>query len=194
MSETIRLVITGKAEPRGSKVQQVLYDKLTNPKTGEPIIDPVSGEQMLRARTDTRGRCLTYTRDDNPKSGPWMKKIASAARKAFGKPLLSCPLEMTIRFYLERPKFHFGTGRNAGIIKERFIDAEHTVRPDRLKLARAVEDALADVLYVNDAQTVRGPVEKHYVAPGSQPRVEVEIIPLAAMAARVARKAEAQTA
>lgn len=46
----------------------------------------------------------------------------------------------------------------------------HTGRPDRLKLARAVEDALTGILYRDDSQSVGGVVTKSY---GARPGVQI---------------------
>lgn len=161
VTQPIHLTVFGKPEPRGSKVPIVLYDRAT----GKPRLDP-------------RGKVILFPKDDNPRSKPWMTKVARAARAKFGELKLAGPLELRLRFYLARPGYHFGTGRNAGVIKPQFANARHTVRPDRLKLARAVEDALTGVLYVDDAQTCAGPVEKHYCPLGTEPCVEIELVPI----------------
>jgi Holliday junction resolvase RusA-like endonuclease len=168
--------VIGKPEPRGSKVAQPMYDKIKGP-DGKPVINPKTGKPAFRPRLDSYGRVMTFIRDDNPASGPWMKKVARSAREVMGdRPPFDGPVKLHIRFYLERPAYHFGTGKNAGRLKERYMNAHHTVRPDRLKLARAIEDALTGIFYVDDAQTVGGPPEKFYAAPGDSQRVEIEMI------------------
>jgi len=161
MGRTITLTVLGKPEPRGSKVSIVLYDRL-----------PGGG---MTPRLNAQGKVILFPKDDNPRSKPWMNKVAKAALARYGPLRLTGPVELSLRFYLVRPGYHFGTGRNAGIIKERYVGARHTVRPDRLKLARAIEDALTGVLYVDDSQTVAGPIEKEYCAPGTEQRVEIAV-------------------
>lgn len=192
MGLAITLIVTGKPEPRGSKVPIVLYDRVLDSRGR--VVPGHDGKPRMKPRLDKHGRVILFPKDDNPRSGPWMKKVAKAAIESHGRLMLRGPVRLSLFFYLQRPQYHFGTGRNAGQLKPRFYDVRPTVRPDRLKLARAIEDALTGVLYVDDSQTVAGPVEKHYAAPGSQPRVEIEITPLAAMAAPSARKTEARTA
>jgi Holliday junction resolvase RusA-like endonuclease len=155
---TIEFTVYGKPEPRGSKQAFVPL----HPKTKQPY------------RRDNGG-VVVSTVDDNKKSKGWMQSVASEARDAYAGEPLGGPLRLSLTFHMPRPEYHFGTGRNAGVIKPRFANAAHTKKPDRLKLARAVEDALSGVLYVDDAQTVAGPVEKQYCDPGTEPRVEITI-------------------
>ncbi len=175
MSETISLVVPGKCEPRGSKISVPIYDDIII--NGKPLMNPRNGKPYQTPRMTPQGRPMSYMRDDNPKSGPWMEKIRRAAREVMGdRPPFGCAVKLNIRFYLERPLYHFGTGRNLGVLKEKFVTVQHIVRPDRLKLARAVEDALTGIFYVDDAQTVGGPPEKFYVTPGERPRVEIDML------------------
>lgn len=83
------------------------------------------------------------------------------------------PIEVEITFTLARPKSHYGTGRNARVVKLSapvYPSAFGTGDAD--KLARLVLDALQDAAVLNnDAQVVRAFVEKHYDAPhgGQEP-------------------------
>jgi len=67
---------------------------------------------------------------------------------------LKGPVEINLIFYFNRPKAHFGTGRNSDKIKPRFA---HMTRPcvrkdDLDKLSRAVFDALTSHAYQDDGQ------------------------------------------
>ena len=64
-----------------------------------------------------------------------------------------------------RPKGHFG---KRGLLPSAPIAP--IVKPDLLKLARAVEDALSGLVYKDDAQIVREILDKHY---GEPARVEI---------------------
>jgi Holliday junction resolvase RusA-like endonuclease len=144
--ETVSFVCVGTPQPAGSKTA------FRDPRTDRVIV-----------------------KDDNPKTKPWKKAVAKSALPAMtGRPLLDGPVSILIVFFLDRPKGHYGTGRNAERVKD-FAPARPIVRPDVLKLARAVEDALTGVAYEDDAQIVREHLEKHY---GSPARVVVEITPL----------------
>lgn len=142
----ISFTVIGKPEPAGSKRAFV------NPKTGKAIVT-----------------------DANQNAKPWQTAVATeAAAQMNGEPLFDGPLSLTLRFWTPRPNGHFGTGRNAGILK-RSAPEFPTVRPDVLKLARAVEDALTGVVWRDDAQIVNEDITKYY---GSPARCEVEIYEL----------------
>lgn len=62
-----------------------------------------------------------------------------------------------------RIKGHYGTGKNAGVLKSRFVDAMPEVRPDCTKLVRSTEDALEGVIWRSDAQVCVQENAKVYV-------------------------------
>jgi hypothetical protein len=119
--------------------------------------------------------------DANKKAGPWKQEVTGAAVAAMTvasrgdvegatgwyAPPLEGPLDVTFRFYVDRPKGHYG-------VRDLRPSAPPypIVRPDLLKLARAVEDALTGVVYKDDSQIVRETLEKHY---GLPERVEVSV-------------------
>ena len=92
-----------------------------------------------------------------------------------GLPILRCAIAATFTFYRPRPKSHFGTGRNAAILKPS-APTYPIGRPDALKLARAVEDAMTGVVYSDDALIVREVLTKFW---GEPARVEIAIEALA---------------
>lgn len=102
-----------------------------------------------------------------------VKMFAYAAMQ--GQPLMTGPLEMIVVFQQGRPKCHYGTGRNAGVLKH---DAPlfPESAPDGSKLTRAVEDAMSKVIYVDDAQIVDQLVRKRYGPPGALITVRVKWI------------------
>lgn len=121
--------------------------------------------------------------DANAKSRPWKQEVAQVAHEAYVKwaesqvsmpgdiALLGCPLEVQFVFFQPRPKGHYGTGRNAGILKP-LAPRFPATRPDVLKLARGVEDALTGVVWRDDSQIVCEHLFKCY---GEPARVEVRI-------------------
>lgn len=149
--------VVGKPEPAGSKTSQPVYRKGPD---GRPV--PVI----------VGGRVLTNTRDANKKSPGWKDRVAQEVSEQYGpEPLLDVPLAVTFRFVVPRNKGHFGTGRNAGAVKDS-APAYPRVRPDVLKLARGVEDALTGVLWRDDAQIVQEELVKEF---GEPSRVEIEV-------------------
>jgi Holliday junction resolvase RusA-like endonuclease len=161
MEPLVEFVVAGEAEPAGSKISEPVRRK------GGVIVTkdtPRGPEPVLR------------TRDDNPKVRGWKDRVAQVALVAFlhggaHRQLLDGPLEAEFTFYRPRPLGHFGTGRNAGKLKDS-APAFPITRPDALKLARAVEDALSGVVYRDDSQIVDEHLRKRY---GEPARCEVRI-------------------
>ena len=92
--------------------------------------------------------------DQNKRSGPWMENVALAARAAYRGELITDPIELSLAFYFERPKSHFGSGKNAAILKKS-AQKYHAQKPDLAKLIRAAEDAMTNVIWRDDAQVYR---------------------------------------
>lgn len=101
---------------------------------------------------------------DNKKAKPWMAAVAAEAREAYEGELLRGPIELTVVFRLPRPQGHFGTGRNAGLVRDS-APRHPQVKPDLLKMARAIEDALTGVIWKDDAQIVQEHLVKYYGEP-----------------------------
>lgn len=112
--------------------------------------------------------------DANKKSRPWKTQVAQAAGEQFSGELLRGPLTVQFRFFAPRPKGHYGTGSKSEVLKAS-APAYPTGKPDVLKLARGVEDALTGVVYGDDSQIVREVLEKFY---GEPARVEIAVIPM----------------
>ena len=88
-------------------------------------------------------------------SKPWMKLVATHAKLAYCGTLLTGPLCTRMNFIIERPNNHYGTGRNAGVLKDGAPAYPHQrAWPDLTKLCRATEDALEGIIFKNDKQVV----------------------------------------
>lgn len=110
--------------------------------------------------------------DDSKRSRPWKAMVSDAAAGAMGGAgFLEGALVVRLAFFVPRPKGHYGSGRNSGKVKDS-APLSPIVKPDLLKLARAIEDALTAIVYRDDSQIVREVLEKHY---GEPARVEVEV-------------------
>lgn len=125
--------------------------------------------------------------DDSKKTKPWRQDVTSAAHSALqdwpdaAHTLAVGPLHVTIVFFLARPKAHYGTGRNAAVLKPTapiYVDK----KPDVDKLVRSTLDALTDAgVYRDDNQVARLWVEKQYA--DSATGAQIMIRPLTAPAA-----------
>jgi len=95
-------------------------------------------------------------------SKAWQREVKEAAHEAMGeRPLFTGPLEVTFDFYIVRPAGHYGTGRNAALLRPS-APAYPAKRPDLLKYARGVEDACTGVVWRDDSLIVQEHLAKHY--------------------------------
>ncbi|MFA5424935.1 MAG: RusA family crossover junction endodeoxyribonuclease [Phycisphaerae bacterium] len=110
---------------------------------------------------------------DSDKTKPWMATVSAFAKLHYQGPLFTGPMRVTIVFRFLRPKNHYGTGKNASILKAS-APKYHTVKPDTTKLFRSTEDAMVGIIYRDDSQVMHGPSEKVYVDrdPGAQITIE----------------------
>ena len=138
----IEIVVFGEAKPAGSKTA------FQHPHTKQMIVT-----------------------DASKGSRPWKNNVAQAAGQQYGGELLTDALVLEVDFYEVRPKSHYGTGRNAGIVKES-APMYPSKKPDATKLLRGTEDALTGIVYRDDSQVVEQHVRKLY---GSPARAEITI-------------------
>lgn len=146
----IAFTVIGGAEPHGLRP--------------EPRYGPgrqIVGQQLVKGRD----------KEAQKRIESWEDHIARAARQAYSGSLLDGPLAVEFQFFRPRNKGDFGTGRNAGTLKPS-APRYPTTRPDVLKLARVVEDALSGVLYRDDSQIVEERLIKLY---GEPARCEVTV-------------------
>lgn len=86
-------------------------------------------------------------------------------------------LTLSAQFYLERPKTHLGTGRNAGRLKPSAPPAPLGL-PDTSNLLKLVEDALNELLWRDDSLIVcLSGVNKLYARPGEPGRTVIKAWP-----------------
>lgn len=145
--DVLRFTVFGEAKPGGSK---------------RAFNHPTSGRVIVT---------------EDAKNRSWRQSVASAGmdeRERRGWQLIDeGPLDVMFVFYRARPKGHYGSGRNAGVVKQS-APAFPTTRPDVLKLARAAEDALTGVVWRDDAQIV----DERLVKRWGEPRLEVQVMVL----------------
>ncbi len=109
--------------------------------------------------------------EDCKRNRPWRSDVRAEAEKAISEQnwrLWSGPVFIHLTFCLPRPKYHFNSKGELKPLAPKF----HTKKPDTVKLARAVEDALKGVVWGDDSQVCQEFIEKIY---GDQPGVRVEI-------------------
>jgi Holliday junction resolvase RusA-like endonuclease len=162
----VAFTVYGKPEPQGSAQAYVPL----HPKTKQPY---------RRAN----GGIVVNVKTDNPALKAWRqgaKVEALGGLIEHGASIM--PAEGAVRveatFYLQRPKSHCGTGRNANTVKAS-APAHPVGRPDVDKLLRALLDALTETVVADDSQVVEATARKVYCGPHDEPRCEVSVFVLA---------------
>jgi len=110
--------------------------------------------------------------DANPKAKAWKQEVSAAAFKACWDAQdcpLDGPLRVSMRFFRLRPKSHYGAN---GLNRKGRESVAPTSKPDVLKLARGVEDAMTGIVYRDDSQIVAELLSKDW---GEPARVEITI-------------------
>jgi crossover junction endodeoxyribonuclease RusA len=106
---------------------------------------------------------------------PWRQDVKHAALDALGhRPLatsdphpLEGPLCVRVTFLLPRPRAHYGTGRNAAVLKPS-APTYHDKRPDLDKLLRSTLDALGEAgVWRDDSQVAEVQTVKRYTSDGA---------------------------
>ena len=88
--------------------------------------------------------------ESSKRVGPWREAIvAEAQRQGVAGAMLDGPLAMTVAILLPRPRGHYGTGRNADVVRPAAPRAP-AGRPDLDKLLRAISDALTQAAVWRD--------------------------------------------
>jgi Holliday junction resolvase RusA-like endonuclease len=106
---------------------------------------------------------------------PWREAVKAAALETSTR-TLSGAVEVWACFYLKRPKYHYGTGRNALYVKPRYLDARPDAKPDLDKLLRSTLDALSDAgIWRDDSQVVRIEAGKWWADLGKIPGATIYV-------------------
>ncbi len=118
---------------------------------------------------------MIFIVEDAKGNKKWRTAVRKACiAKAGGMELLTGPLVCSFGFLMPRPKGHYGTGKNAGILKAS-APAEHIVRPDVTKLTRSTEDALTKVIWSDDSQVISQHPKKRYCRGNETPGAWITI-------------------
>lgn len=99
--------------------------------------------------------------DANPNSKDWKTDVKHEAQRQYSGELWDCPIKLTLRFSQLRPKLHYRSGKNSHLLKES-APKRPTVKPDLLKLSRAVEDSLTGIIWTDDSLIVDEVLHKDY--------------------------------
>lgn len=132
------------------------------------------GSKRFVGRSGGKGRMV----ESSKAVGPWREAVRAETQRVIeggGPTFPTGPLTVTLRLALARPKGHYGTGRNAALLKPSAPDFP-AGRPDLDKLARAVLDGLtAGGAFGDDAQIAELVARKTYADAAVPTGVRIEI-------------------
>lgn len=151
----IEFFVRGRARTAGSKQSGVAHRRLP-----DGSYEPVRGPS---------GRLKTFVKDSTGAGGKnWRTDVRAAASEAMGdRPPLDVPVALDISVYAERPKSHYGTGRNERVLKDSAPQWPTSLTVgDASKLARSIEDSILKLVFVDDKQVVDLRVRKRYADDG----------------------------
>ncbi len=128
-----------------------------------------------RAFVRPNGRAGVY---DAGTAEGWKSQIAKELESCAGLGLTSA-VDLRVAFYFPRPKSHYGTGKNAGVLKKSAPE-QHTTKPDVDNLVKAVKDTLGEKsgigLWKDDKQVVSVLAKKFYADPGQPAGMRIVIV------------------
>ena len=127
---------------------------------GEPIA-------KRRHRVAIRGkRAIAYS---DQKGEETAFKAHLLSQIPYGFKMLEGPLSVDCVFYKSRPKSHYGTGRNSGRLKPS-APALPITTPDSDNYCKFANDAMNDLIFVDDRQIVDSSEKKRF---SRYPRTEI---------------------
>ena len=133
-------------------------------------------------------------RDANgDKLHPWRDTVTAAAIDAIGDaPPIEGPVNVTMVFAFARPAGHYGTGRNATVLKPSAPSHPISLRMGDLdKLCRAVCDSLTGArVWLDDSQVANMAAAKEWCGRGEREGVTIHVVPLGSVDVRPAAGAQ----
>ena len=100
------------------------------------------------------------------------RALAMPIVRANTRTTLTVPVEVKVVALFTRPASHYGTGRNSGVVKDRYRDTYPPLDVD--KLARAVNDVLQQAGFLaNDSQVWHNDSFKFYTDQAAETHIEV---------------------
>lgn len=153
-SPPIAFQVLGTPAPKGSATAFVVKNKSTG-KHRAVIVQ--GGAKGSAGRERLRG---------------WDAAVRDAAARAVGPgrtspPFVGVALRVDIEFRIARPANHYGTGRNAGVLKPS-APPFPIGKPDRDKLERTTLDAMTGIVFDDDSRVVAGEPRKVWATPGNE--------------------------
>jgi len=131
------------------------------------LVIPGNPIAKTRPRFSRRGKFVITYNDQETEEGRFLWEV----KQQIKCPLLEGPIKIACIFYMPRPKSHYGTGKNAKILKPN-APVFHTKKKDLDNLEKFVYDCLNHVVWKDDSQIVESMAQKIY---SNNPRTEIKI-------------------
>ena len=170
MSYLLDVFVEHEPEQAGSKNAFVVY----RDRARKRPMRRAGGKVTCAACGETDGSIIVTVSDENAKLKKFQGAVAAAVTREWRKvttPELLAQLDeskvgfvLLMDFYLPRPQGHYGTGRNAHLVKDD-APARPVTYPDEDKLLRGAQDGMASVVWRNDSQVVCAVAQKWYAVP-----------------------------
>jgi Holliday junction resolvase RusA-like endonuclease len=122
-----------------------------------------------RPRFFRKGQYVGTYNDQRTEEGRWLYEATRQIPNEWIP--LKTPIKTTMVFYMQRPKSHYGTGKNSNILKKS-APLSHTSKPDIDNLQKMVYDCLNRVAWVDDSCVCEVVSRKEY---SDTPRTEITI-------------------
>jgi Holliday junction resolvase RusA-like endonuclease len=132
----------------------------------------IPGEPKAQKRHRT-ARVGTFLKNYDPSKSDKGDFISQIRNEAPNAPLYG-PIKVSIDFMFSRPKSHYGTGKNANLLKMN-APMWHTSKPDRDNLDKLCLDAMSKIFWRDDSQVCDGTIRKQY---DNCPGIRITIIEL----------------
>jgi len=156
----LEVTVYGEAKTKGSTKSFVPRNK----KTGAIVRRP-NGSPMVVTKNDAGEAAEAWAGAVADAVG---KRMAETGFETIGPKV---PVAIDLVFIRPRKQGDYGTGRNAGLLKDS-APGDPSVKPDVDKLARCVLDALKGVAWHDDGQVVGMPAWKEF---GTPARLELRV-------------------
>jgi Endodeoxyribonuclease RusA len=174
MSPVEAPILPGMAEPPGGPENAL--EALQDAAACEIV---VAGKPLTWSRTGSGQHGPRFTpADRRARMGDFAGAWIDAGHRQFEH---GEPLRMHAEFVFSRPASHYGTGRNAGILKE----SARAKRPgggagggDLDNLVKLAKDALEGVAFPNDSQIVELEASKRYATGDEFPHSRIVVEPI----------------
>jgi len=133
------------------------------------IVIPGRPVAKARPRFARKGKFVVTYSDQETEEGRFLFEVYRQVGEH--RPIMGA-VRIKISYFFARPKNHYGTGKNTGILKSS-APKYHTIKPDLDNLDKMVYDCLNNIVWLDDRQVVDAHTTKEYGEPRTEIKIEV---------------------